>query len=590
MRGPCRKFRILWALLCLLPASAPVLGARNGEDVESVIARVWLERASDLLDDAGGDSDVLEEARKAWSSAGEYAAGNPDYLYIEAQLLLSGASMGLADDSTIRTAYRRLTLCLDRTGQDEFGISDFRSRAVFWSALALRLREYRALIDRYDDWPRGEKNDPVLIYAAARASLYLGLDRKAGELASKGEALAGSDTDLGELGVGFGTPLPAFRALAMAAGVDGAFEGVEAAARRWTGMSDALLPWVMAGYFDAREVPALKSVMNATLHPVIELLAGGRGSSSGASHISAGRDLVLAAKTGVDPTDEYGSFTGALSADVNYDGYPEEWIKLVNGRPSSRKIDADQDGRYEWEFEFEDNSPLMIRIDEGRLVFHYERDSFPEILSMVAKQGDTTTVVSFYPGAFSWDPTDGNPVWGVPEAPDWERPLFWEAARSVTVDASMEEGTVRAVTALSGGYPVRAEESGYLKGDPAIPLWVRQILYDDGAPVAGRQSFRTAPDDPEKRIWELYERYECGRMVGLAWDPGMTGTPMYMRDWALERYFEIQAWNLDGDEWMDARRFLLPDGSESSSELLITEARTEDLLPWTASDWAPWDR
>ena len=78
-------------------------------------------------------------------------------------------------------------------------------------------------------------------------------------------------------------------------------------------------------------------------------------------------------------------------------------------------------------------------------------------------------------------------------------------------------------------------------------------------------------------------------MVGLAWDPGMTGSPAYLADWALERVLEVQAWDVDGDGWMDYRRFLLPDGPESSAGLFITEAEADDLLPWTASDWYPWD-
>ena len=69
----------------------------------------------------------------------------------------------------------------------------------------------------------------------------------------------------------------------------------------------------------------------------------------------------------------------------------------------------------------------------------------------------------------------------------------------------------------------------------------------------------------------------------------MTGSPSYLADWALERVLEVQAWDVDRDGWIDYRRFSLPYGEKDSAELLVTEAVASDLLPWTVSDWYPWD-
>ncbi len=560
------------------------------ENIESVVARLWLERASDLLADSEGNPEILEQAGKAWETAGEFVSGNSDFFYLEAKLLLGGYQTSETEQSALREAYEQLALALDKTGENDFWITDFRSRAVLWSSLALRLKEYRALGDRYDQWPRGEKNDPVLIYAAARASLYLGLDERAGELALKGEALADSSTDLNELGNDFGSTMSAFHALAMAAGNRNAFIQAEPTSRRWPGMSEALLPWLLAGYFAADETAALKRVLDEKYHPVLEDLGWISAGVSRPSAAPPGRDLALARRLGCDLSKEYENFTGLLSSDANYDGYPEELIRMVNGKVNSRRIDSDQDGRYEWEFEYDPSGPFFVLYGNERLSVYYEKNAFPEILSVLAKNDRTAVTVSFNPGALSWDPTNGNPYWGKPAGPHWNIPEFWEAARNVTVEETAEEGFVRAKTTLSGGYPIFAQESGFLNENPDHPVWTRQILYRDGIPAAARRSFGTSRENPEKRIWEIYERYENGKMVGLAWDPGETGVPLYMKDWALESFFEIQAWDLNGDEWMDARRFLLPDGSESTSELMITEAGVEDLFPWKASDWTPWDK
>ena len=78
-------------------------------------------------------------------------------------------------------------------------------------------------------------------------------------------------------------------------------------------------------------------------------------------------------------------------------------------------------------------------------------------------------------------------------------------------------------------------------------------------------------------------------MVGLAWDPSMQGTPLYLKDWALGAYLQIQVWNIEADGWMDVRRFLGAGREGSARELSITEAKTADLLPWTPGSWYPWE-
>ena len=218
--------------------------------------------------------------------------------------------------------------------------------------------------------------------------------------------------------------------------------------------------------------------------------------------------------------------------------------------------------------------------------------AYPSVLSIVEKDGDSRVEYSFRPGAYSREIRGNDYLRDIPHYDSGNPAAIWEALNRVTVETDFtgefpEHGQHgRVVSYFVDGYPVMAREFRYLDGQ-TDPLWVREMIYRDGVIIAGRRSYRSAGSGDDERIWELYERYEDGILVGLAWDPGMTGSPSYLRDWALERVLETQVWDLQGDGWVDYRRFTFPDRSDAA-ELLISELTADDLLPWNAADWAPW--
>ena len=487
----------------------------------------------------------------------------------------------------------------------------FGRRALLFAELSLRLKEYRGYLEAYDGWPPGEIDDPGLLYAAARSALYLGLDERAAALARRGEALSSPGDSLSGFGARFTHPRSEFRALAAAAGNEEAIAGLPSARRRWgEALEGALEPWILSGRIPLNPGDAL----NSLIHP--ELLGAGlhlAGAPSAGAPPAEGppiperyfSDLSLARKffEHDELTERFAGFTGTLLADSNYDGFPEERIEMVNGRPMERRIDTDQDGLDEWEILYDGGEPVRIRVNPGpsggRLTVNYDAKAYPELLSMVSSDSPITGDAFFPPGRFSWDPSNGSVTFGDLQPPDWDDAALMSRVSRIRITADELDdpgeaagiGRVRgeAVTWLESGYPVRALELRYSPGERDNPIWIRELIYEDGRIAAGRRSFRHRLDDPSRRIWELYERYEGGRLIGLAWDPGMSGSPAYLKDWALKSYLEIQAWDIDADGWMDARRFLIAGDRASSAELFITEASSDDLLPWRPGDWRPWE-
>lgn len=487
----------------------------------------------------------------------------------------------------------------------------FGRRALLFAELSLRLKEYRGYLEAYDGWPPGEIDDPGLLYAAARSALYLGLDERAAALARRGEALSSPGDSLSGFGARFTHPRSEFRALAAAAGNEEAIAGLPSARRRWgEALEGALEPWILSGRIPLNPGDAL----NSLIHP--ELLGAGlhlAGAPSAGAPPAEGppiperyfSDLSLARKffEHDELTERFAGFTGTLLEDSNYDGFPEERIEMVNGRPMERRIDTDQDGLDEWEILYDGGEPVRIRVNPGpsggRLTVNYDAKAYPELLSMVSRDSPITGDAFFPPGRFSWDPSDGGVTFGALQPPDWDDAALMSRVSRIRITADELDdpgeaagiGPVRgeAVTWLESGYPVRALELRYSPGERDNPIWIRELIYEDGRIAAGRRSFRHRSDDPSRRIWELYERYEGGRLIGLAWDPGMSGSPAYLKDWALKSYLEIQAWDIDADGWMDARRFLIAGDRVSSAELFITEASSDDLLPWRPGDWRPWE-
>jgi len=583
------------------------LSAQSGDNPDALIARVWLERASVLLNQGYPVSrESLQQAAEALDIASEYQSfPGRDALYLQARLILLDKSDN-SGESSVRRAYSLLSESLSDNSKGRFSdITSFEDRAVLWSSLALQLRDYRGLLVEYDKWPRGNRNNPLLLYAAARAALYLGLNREAAELAETGETLSLPSTDLRMLNPSFPAGAePGFRAISITAGDPRSISTLGAAWKRWPGtLEDAIRPWLLSGYLDVERTDGLAELLSPEMQNLI-LLSRRPGNADLGLLQMYNADLALMRRIRqIDPQvgaslidSLLSGFTGVLESDADYDGYPEEKVNFVNGKPASRVIDMDQDGVFEWYITYENSRPWQIRFitENGKLVLTYDEADYPSLLQVDYQENNVTVHLSLNPGAYSWEAEGKEGFWNQPRRPlepEWSEKQLWAGTRLVTFSAAVSHLDSFSVseTYLAGGLPVRAVEKTYSDRDMNTLLWIREIIYDGGVPVAGRRSYRVDDERPGRRLWELYERYENGKMVGLAWDPGMRGSTVYLRDWALERYLEVQLWDTDFDGWIDVRRFLLPDGVAKSRELLIGEAGPEDLLPWNAADWSPWE-
>ena len=575
-------------------ATAPADAADTG-DPDSVLARIWIQRAALLLSSGSPTPGELIQASSALEAASEFQPPGPDYRYLKALTVLHGEYSPDSDFGPFREAYEHaraaatLYPVLPATN-----VIPFERRALLLAELSLRLREYRSYLDAFDRWPRGHRNDVKLLYAAARSALYLGLDERAARLARRGESLVSPSDTLAEFDTGLADPRSVFRSLSVAAGDVEEIKTLPSALGRWgDDLESALEPWILNGRIEVAKAGPLKDLISPELLMVAALISGSAPYPPNGLPEAYTGDLSLAKRL-LDPEDlkdRIAGYTGILDDDADYDGFPEDRLRILNGRPESRLIDSDQDGRYEWEIAYSSGQPVQIRLDAGRLTVNYQDGAYPEVLSMVSRGGPISGRASFGPGRFRWDPSGGDPLFGDLEPPDWDDSKLWNHLTRVVVraDDSATGEVGEATTWLDSGYPVRAMEMRYRRGEGQDPIWIRELVYEDGLPVAGRRSFRPHPENPSSRIWELYERYEKGKLVGLAWDPGMSGSPSYLRDWALETYLEIQVWDIDADGWLDARRFLGPGERVSTRELLVTEAGINDLLPWRAGDWWPWE-
>ena len=594
-----------------LPGGALPGGARSVSEADVISARFWLERAGELLEPEDISPRRIAEALSALDTAKEFTGAGPDYWYLRALAVLR-AGPSNEEIGFVREAYTYARRAL-RTGKGDgfdsalsVGAASFERRALLFAELSLRLKEYRAYLEVYDQWPSGESDDVRLLYAAARSALYLGLDNRAARAARRGEALVSPGDSLLRFGGRFTDPRPEFRALAAAAGDAAAIEGLASARRRWgEELERALEPWILSGRIALNPDDELNSLIDSDLVRTARSLAGAPPARGAPIPQRYSGDLSLVRRL-IEPdalAEYFAGFNGTLTADSNYDGFPEEHVEMLNGRALKRRIDADQDGRDEWEILYDSGKPVRIRMNAGRpegaLTVNYDQGAYPEVLSMVSRSSSITAEAFFAPGRFSWDPSGGSITFGRLRPPSWnDTELMSRVTRiTVTADALEKSGEAselgrlqgQAVTWLESGYPLRALEMRYRPGERGRPIWIRELIYEDGQIAAGRRSFRARADNPSSRIWELYERYEDGRLTGLAWDPGMSGSPSYLKDWALKSYLEIQAWDIDADGWMDARRFLSSGDKVSSAELFITEASAGDLLPWRAGDWRPWE-
>jgi len=584
------------------------VSAQSSDNPDVLIARVWLERAADLLSPGYPISDEsLRQAAESLDIALEYQSSpGRDALYLQARLLiLSNCDFG--GESFVRRAYVLLSRALKDNSKGIYpDITGFEDRAVLWASLALQLKDYRGLLEEYDSWPRGNRDNPLLLYAAARAALYLGLNGEAAELAKTGETLSLPSTDLRILNSSFPAGAePGFRAIAISAGDSPSISTLEAAWKRWPGtLEEALRPWLLSGYLEVDNTEGLAELLSPEIKNLILLTSLPESADLDMLQMYNADLALLRRIRQSDPRiggplvdSLLSGFTGVLESDADYDGYSEEKVNFVNGKPANRVIDMDQDGVSEWYITYENSRPWQIRYitGAGKLVLTYDESDYPSLLQVDYQEDNVTVHLSLNPGAYSWKAEGAEGFWLQPRRPlesEWSEERLWSGTRLVTFSAAvpLHDSFTVSETYLAGGLPVRAVEKAYSDRNMNTLLWIREILYDGGIPAAGRRSYRNDAGQAGRRLWELYERYEHGEMVGLAWDPGMRGSPVYLRDWALERYLEVQLWDTDFDGWIDVRRFLLPDGVEKSRELLIGEAGPEDLLPWNAADWSPWEQ
>ena len=632
-------------LLFLFVSSVSYVNAASGGNSD-LLARVWVNEASDLLASVlnGGDGvpeDNYKYASEALYTAMEFCPPSSDSLYLQAFILSrKGYKYGGFDfsagsqkknfnpeESPLNRAFTLVSGAIEKRKLTSVSIP-FADYALLYSSLALRLKKYRILLDAYYEWPEGEKLNPLLLYAASRAALYLGQYEMASDLAMKGEALSTPGDNIKKLDPEFDWDLKiAFRAVSFAAGNDFSIYTINAAWNQWgASLENALWPWILSGNFTSEGLMKIMPLLSSGKKQILDILLGNKPYYEFSESLSglpedADSDFALIKRlygiksalmqdnayslyrkktvtsdclknkeTNVPAFSFADGFTGSLTADYNYDGYPEEVITFINGRLDSWNTDSNQDGLYEWNITFstaEPYNPLDVKYGNGKLSITYDEKSYPSIYSVFWKNGNTSVTVKFHPGGFLWDPVENCGIFNIPDPPVWQEEKFWHGAKSVNIYVSdLPDGTSGAVkTFLSNGLPIKAIEKHFESGDAGKVLWIREILFDNGVPVAGRRTYHPYSVNPE---WEIYERYSGGRITGIAFDADVDGNPEYYSDWAESLEKKSQYWDTDSDGFIDISRFLPPE-IEYVENYEITGADVSDLIPWKASDWAPWE-
>jgi len=555
------------------------------------ISRPWIERAYLLLRADSLNDTQLEEANSALKIAAEFDNANSDIFYLQAKLLLAGfrPKTRQLGKSPISTAYKLLIDSLDY--YDRYHLIEYEEKAILWASTALRLKDYKTLLARYQRMPMGQREDALLLYAAARSALYLGLSELAAELAIHGEALVDSNTDISRLGGRLsGEARPHFKALAIAAGHEESIRSLDSAWRYWGSMLEqALIPWILNGVVDVDRMGTLASLLSRKM---TDLLSAKQNGEEQALPPEFQNDLALLKKIRAlqNESKSVNLGDGLLESDSNYDGYPEEFLELVDGKPVSRTIDMNQDGLAEWHITYDNSQPSSVLINDGSLELLYQDGAYPAVLFLRETNKKTEIEISMNPGAFVWDIEGNAGFWGSPTLEEYDEDKLWHGARTARVfkDEFSDGSSAEAMSFLVDGYPVRAIERRFSDINQKRPIWTREIIYHEGLPIAGRRSYRMDSKKLDTHLWELYEHFENGVIVGIAWDPGMSGFPVYLRDWALKGLLETRLWDFDSDGWIDVRLIALPDGKILASKLLVSETRSEDFLPWKVDDWSFW--
>ena len=580
------KFSLRWVLSLLLMSSFSWNLLAQEQRFPNLMAKLWVERAVHVAEQAQMPQD-WELAQEALDIAEEYALPGPDVHYLRAHMGIYGSpSVSLG----IREAYELAQSSLKGAAR----YISFADRAALFATLALQLKEYKSLFDAFEAWPLGERQQPSLLYAAARASLYLGDLEKAGEWAMLGESLEDGQSDLSPFGA-VSAPLPAFRALAIASQYAGAMDTLADAHRRWgQSLSQAIEPWILAGYILPKPGDDVAQIVGSGLTQLSAYLEyarqGGELENLDLSHLPTrlASDGAILSLLNQDSLMEGQS--GVVGTDANYDGHYEQWLRLVNGRPDYRHIDEDQDGHSEWEIRYFEGSIVQIRRNDGQLSVNYEPQAYPQVLSVTGRYEGGTARFSFHPGALSWAPFSETHLLAQvhPLSESWNTNAFDAAVRTSELTLPLEDGARRVETVFFQGKRLESRESRFASGEDSQPLWVRERLYSQGELIAGRLAYGLVGEENGARVWPVYERYEKGRRVGLVWAPEMEGPPLYIEDKGLGAILQIQAWDAQGDGWIDYHRYLPPPEGEAG-QLLIGEAQAQDLIPWTASYRDPWE-
>ena len=311
---------VLLAILFSFCSVLPVFPDDLAHSEES-LARIWTDRAAELLEIPTMDN--LTAAKNALDVAEEFFPPGPDAQYLMARIL----------NSNVRQAEALARESLDYEQARQFHPrTPYKDRALQYSLLALQLKNYSALLKNYESWPPGHKDSILLIYATARAALYLGLNEKAIKLAIRGESLATEQDSLSVFGLELDNPLPSFRAIAIAAGDEKSINTMESALDMWgESLEKAIMPWILTGIMGNRQIQKIHALLNPENKALADALAGipvnliiphpEKDYLNLARRLGISNEKDGIVSFNVEPSGVQKIYTGKLMEDSNYDGF-----------------------------------------------------------------------------------------------------------------------------------------------------------------------------------------------------------------------------------------------------------------------------
>ena len=279
-----------------------------------------------------------------------------------------------------------------------------------------------------------------------------------------------------------------------------------------------------------------------------------------------------------------------IVSDGNYDGYVEKEISIAKGQIVYISLDEDQNGIKEMVFYNSrteaSHMQNRVSIDGGNLDIIFE--DYPLIKSMLFHDEPAGEIeVVLRPGVMRWQPVDLSDILAPFRPFNLDYNEVFQSALTFKITSQNDTVIDELLIFIDQGMPIRSTQRAFAVGKPDENLNMRELIYKQGIPVAGRQSFQTKVDNGAP-LWQLYEHYEDGEFVGLAWHPDMKGEPAYLRDWALGRYLDTRIWDLNMDGWIDIKNIILDMNIDTSGYVLPQEAVASDFIPWISSGWSPW--